>query len=162
MEVRIRVAIHSDVATLTTIAFAAKRTWNYPEEYYQIWNDELTITEQYIDENAVFVALVDEVVVGFVSIVHLPEEKQFGLVKVSAGYWMDHLFVDPGFQYNGIGKRLMDKAINYCKGQGIINLKIFVDPNATGFYEKIGAKFLEDSPSSIKGRFIPIYVLEIK
>jgi hypothetical protein len=36
-------------------------------------------------------------------------------------------------------------------------LKIFVDPHATGFYEKMGAKFNENSPSSIEGREVPVY-----
>ena len=36
-------------------------------------------------------------------------------------------------------------------------LNIFVDPNAEGFYVKMGAKFVRTSKSSIPDRTIPIY-----
>jgi hypothetical protein len=32
---------------LTEIAFSAKKYWNYPNEYYEIWKNELTINEEY-------------------------------------------------------------------------------------------------------------------
>ena len=159
MKVSFRNALTKDCNRLTEIAFASKRTWNYPEEYFEIWKDELTIPEKYIRNNEVIVALVNELIVGFVSVVYLREDMQFGQVKVSGGYWMDHLFIDPDFQHKGIGKRLMDKAINYCKSKGVTHLKIFVDPNATGFYEKVGAVFLENSPSSIERRTVHVYQL---
>lgn len=162
MELSFRNALTNDASRLTEIAFAAKRTWNYPEEYYQIWKDELTITERYVEENEVFIASLDKVVMGFVSIVCVPAATMFGHVEVSAGYWMDHLFIDPGFQQLGIGRLLVNQAMNYCKEQQIACLKIFVDPNAKVFYEKMGATFLKDSPSSIKRRRIPVYLLEIK
>ena len=54
--ITIREAIIGEARLLTKIAFAAKRTWDYPEEYMIIWKDELTITDDYIDENIVFVA----------------------------------------------------------------------------------------------------------
>ncbi|MBN2805477.1 MAG: GNAT family N-acetyltransferase [Prolixibacteraceae bacterium] len=157
-----RNALTNDAERLTEIAFAAKRTWNYPEEYFNIWNDELTITEKYIDDNVVLVAEEDELVVGFVSLVQVPVDKQFGNVKVAAGYWMDHLFVDPNFQHREIGFRLVGVIKQFCRNQGIESLMIFVDPHAIGFYEKVGARFVENSSSSIVGREIPVYRLDIK
>jgi hypothetical protein len=40
---------------LTKISFAAKGYWNYPEAYFEIWKDELTIGSDYVQENDVFV-----------------------------------------------------------------------------------------------------------
>ena len=48
MEISIRRALPTDALFLTSISFGAKRYWNYPEEYYEIWHDELTITKDYI------------------------------------------------------------------------------------------------------------------
>lgn len=157
-----RNALTNDAERLTEIAFAAKRTWNYPEEYFAIWRGELTISEMYINENVVLVAEEDELLVGFVTLVHVPEDVQFGNVKVEAAYWMDHLFVDPNFQHRGIGSNLVDVIKQFCRNQGIESLMIFVDPNAIGFYEKVGARFDKSSPSSIVGREIPVYRLDIK
>lgn len=160
MNLSFRNALTNDAERLTEIAFAAKRIWNYPDEYFTIWKDELTITEKYIDENVVFVAKEIELIVGFVSMVFLPQEKQFGNVKVAAGYWMDHLFVDPNFQHRGIGFNLVEAIKLFCREHRIDSLKIFVDPNAKGFYELVGAKFVENSPSSIDGREIPVFLLD--
>ncbi len=32
-----------------------KNYWNYPDEYYEIWKKELTITQDYISKNDVYV-----------------------------------------------------------------------------------------------------------
>lgn len=64
--------IESDI--LTSISFVSKRYWNYPEEYLNIWEKELTITPKYIHENIVFVAEVDDMVVGYFSIVEIKED----------------------------------------------------------------------------------------
>jgi len=42
-EIQIIEAQEEDCESLTTIAFAAKRHWQYPESYYELWEDELTI-----------------------------------------------------------------------------------------------------------------------
>jgi maltose O-acetyltransferase len=51
----------------------------------------------------------------------------------------------------------MKHALNYCEENWIDELRIFVDPNADVFYEKMGATFIENSPSSIEGRDISVY-----
>ncbi|MFA9390749.1 MAG: hypothetical protein ACERKD_13130 [Prolixibacteraceae bacterium] len=55
MELSFRNALTNEAGRLTEIAYSAKRTWNYPESYFTIWKDELTISEKYIEENKVFV-----------------------------------------------------------------------------------------------------------
>jgi len=52
-------------------------------------------------------------------------------------------------------------ALTYCEENWIDEIMVFVDPNAMGFYEKIGGTFFEKSPSSIAGRDIPVYVFKI-
>lgn len=160
MTLSFRNALTNDANRLTEIAFAAKRTWDYPEEYFEVWKDELTITEKYIENNIVFVAEEGREIAGFVSIVFMPEAKMFGQVFVDAGHWMDHLFIDPNFQHKGIGIKLVETANQFCNEQGISTLRIFVDPNAVGFYEKVGARFVRNSQSSIAGRQIPVYQLD--
>lgn len=157
MSENIRFALPDETEILTEIAFAAKRTWSYPEEYYEIWKDELSITKDYINNNIVFVAEKGKQVVGFYSIVVIQNDFIAGNVLVKKGFWMEHLFVKPSFQKKGIGRKLMKHALDYCEENWMDELKIFVDPHATGFYEKMGATFIENSPSSIEGRKVPVY-----
>jgi maltose O-acetyltransferase len=157
MNENIRIALPGEAGILTEIAFAAKRTWQYPESYFEIWKDELTITKDYINSNIVFVAESDSQVVGFYSIVVIQNDFVSGNVMVKKGFWLEHLFIKPSFQKKGIGRMLLEHALNYCEENWIDDLKIFVDPHATGFYDKMGAKFLENSSSSIEGRKIPVY-----
>jgi maltose O-acetyltransferase len=160
MNGKIRKAYSEEANQLTEIAFAAKRTWNYPEHYFEIWTGELTITKGYIDQNIVFVYEKEEQVVGFYSIVSVIDDFWAGNVLVKKGYWLEHLFIIPSYQHKGIGRILTDHLVTYCLENQIDELRIFVDPNAVGFYEKIGAMFIEKSPSSIEGREIPVYSLK--
>jgi len=160
-DIRIELALPSDCIRLTTIAFAAKRHWNYPDEYFNIWRDELTVTEDYIDKNLVFMAIYDEEIIGFGSVVVVENSFFTGEVFVEAGYWLDHLFIDPCFLSRGIGTKLLDYTRRLCSEKGVSKLLIFTDPHATGFYEKSGAVFLYDSLTSIPGRKIPVYWLSL-
>ena len=150
-----------DAETLTRIAFKAKRFWNYPEEYFEIWRDELTLSSEYILKNSVFVAYENKHIIGFYSIVYNTENFYSGKVLVEKGFWLEHIFVLPDHHQNGVGKELIKHAINYSKKNGINSLKIFVDPFAEGFYKKMKATFKYMSPSSIKDREIPVYELFI-
>ncbi len=160
-DIRIELAVPSDCIRLTAIAFAAKRHWNYPEEYFDIWRNELTITKDYIDKNLVFVAICDEEVIGFGAIVVVESAFLAGEVFVEEGYWLDHLFIDPCFLYQGIGTKLIDYATKFCSKKGVSKLLIFTDPHAVAFYEKSGAVFLYDSLTSIRERKIPVYCLSL-
>jgi len=51
----IRPAIPEDADTLTVISFASKSVWQYPEAYFDVWRDELTVTPDYIRQHQVFV-----------------------------------------------------------------------------------------------------------
>jgi maltose O-acetyltransferase len=161
MNEKIRIALPAEAETLTKIAFAAKQTWDYPEIYFEIWKDELTITKDYINDNIVFVAENEEQVVGFYSIVAVANDFMAGNVLVKKGFWLEHLFIEPSFQHKGFGHMLMEHALNYCEENWIDEIRIFVDPYAVGFYEKMGATFIENSPSSIQGREIPVYWFKI-
>lgn len=146
-----------DSETLTAIAFSAKRHWKYPSAYYETWKDELTITPQYISDNRVCSAIYKGTIVGFYSIVENHADFYSGEVFVAKGIWLEHLFILPEYHKLGIGGLLMDhlKAALILEGKN--RVYIFVDPFASGFYNKLGAKFLYESKSSIPNRLIPVY-----
>ena len=147
---------------LTEIAFSGKRHWGYPEEYYEIWETELTITEDYLKNNVVKIILENDIIKGFYSICYNEDEKHVGETFIEKGYWLDFMFLDEKFIGNGLGKIMFNDSINEIKNNGGTNFYIFSDPNAQGFYKKMGCKFIRESKSSIKNRTIPIYKYEIK
>ncbi len=155
--VDIQPAVSSEAQMLTDIAFAAKRYWDYPQSYFDIWTDELTITPEYIKKNKVFTVKIDNRIVGFCSIREVEEDSYIGEIFVNKGFWLDHLFIDPEYIGMGVGNQLMDYVNFYCKDRRISNLFIFSDPFAKGFYDKVGAKYVRESPSSIPGRTLPVY-----
>ncbi|MBK8807941.1 MAG: GNAT family N-acetyltransferase [Bacteroidales bacterium] len=155
----IRKAELHEASVLTEIAFAAKRHWKYPESYYEIWKDELTITQEYITSNIVYVAVFENIVVGFYSIVENKEAFWAGEVYVEKAFWLEHVFILPEYHKKGIGTELIKHTLNVMHDNAIPECLIFVDPFATGFYEKVGARFIRNSKSSIKGREIPVFAL---
>lgn len=153
--------IEEDVV-LSHIALEAKRHWNYPESYFKIWEKELLITQEYISSNVVYVAIVENKVIGFYSIIKIDEDFMADEVLVKKGYWLEHIFILPGFHKKGIGTKLMKHAISYCRDNDIDKLQVFVEPYSVGFYDKIGGEYVSDSPSSIKDRDVPLYEINIK
>lgn len=143
-------ATEADHTRLTEIAFAAKRHWNYPEEYYAVWWDELTITPEYIAQHEVYLAANEKTIAGFYSIIVCEHEP-----------FLDHIFIDPAYHHQGIGSMLIQHAIKMQQAKGIKRIKVYVDPYASRFYDKIGARQIDIVPSNIKGRNIPIYQLEL-
>jgi maltose O-acetyltransferase len=151
-----------DSELLTDISFAAKKHWKYPDNYYDLWRDELTITKEYINRNIVFKALYQDAVIGFYSIIENDSDFYAGETFVKKGFWLEHLFIKPEFHKQGIGMLLINHAKQVSKDMGISDLLIFVDPYAKGFYDKVGADYLYDSKSSIPGRIIPVYSFAIQ
>jgi GNAT superfamily N-acetyltransferase len=157
----IRKASVSDSPILTSIAFEAKRTWNYPDHYFETWKNELTISEEYIQAKIVYCIEFNSVYAGFYSLVFNPTDQFFGDVFVEQGWWLDHMFIVPQYQKMGIGTLFMEHLKTICSEMGTTVIRIFVDPNAAGFYEKMGSVKIRSSKSSIPGREIPVYQLHM-
>lgn len=161
MQIVIREALVSDSEILTQISFASKRHWNYPEHYFDSWKDELTITPAYIENNRVYVAEANGQIVGYFSLVEIKSDFWIGKVFVSKGFWLEHIFILPEYIGKNIGTKLVDVLKVKCSEININKVKIFSDPNAKGFYNKLGACYLGESPSSIEGRTVSLYELDI-
>lgn len=162
MSIVIRRAVPAECGALTVISFAAKQYWQYPKEYYTIWRDELTITGQYISDNLVYAAVLDGTIAGYFAIVEVGDDFMSGKVLVQHGYWLEHIFISPAHMYKGIGTQLMQFAAYLCSEKNIPCLHIFSDPYAKGFYDKLGATYLGESPSSIEGRTVSLYRYDIE
>ena len=157
----IRPAEVADSEKLTEISFASKRYWQYPESYMQIWKDELTLSREYIAENDVWVYERDGLSEAYYSIVRLEHDKDFDGYCLQKGYWLEHMFVNPGLIGCGIGTRLFDHIKAVYGNRSIREIYVLADPHARGFYEKMGLKYGGEFPSSIPGRTTPLMVIHL-
>lgn len=157
----IRSALNSDHKTLTAISFSSKEYWKYPSEYLDIWSNELTITEDYISKNFVYVVESGNSPIAYYSVVFLEKPIEISDVEISNGYWLEHMFVLPRFIGNTVGSRMISHIKDLCEKQQITVLKVLADPNSKVFYEKIGFEYLRDIPSTIPNRTTPELILKI-
>lgn len=143
----IRRARAEDAGTLTTIAFAAKRHWNYPEAWIRHWQGALTVAPDYVIENPTFVATVDGELVGFCAVQFEPGEAV-----------LDHLWVLPAFMGRGVGRALFRHAEDVARAGGAVRIKIVGDPHAGPFYARMGATLYGREPANMNGeeRFLPL------
>jgi GNAT superfamily N-acetyltransferase len=114
--------------TLTEIAHAAKRHWGYPENWIESWRDVLTMRPEFIAANISYCAIQDDRPVGF-----------YVLTNEDDGIHLDHLWILPQAMHRGIGRVLFEHAVEQAKLAGCTCIKIEADPNAEGFYQRMGA-----------------------
>jgi GNAT superfamily N-acetyltransferase len=149
MQLRIEKAGREAHLALTEIAHAAKRHWGYPERWMQLWRDTLTITPDYIADNEVYLARAGEQVVGF-----------YALLGSGAKLTLDHLWLVPSQIGAGIGRKLFDHAITTARRLGAAEVEVEADPNATGFYERMGATRVGENVYEMDGqpRILPLLI----
>jgi GNAT superfamily N-acetyltransferase len=146
----IRAGVPRDAGALTTIALAAKRYWGYPEEWLRLWQQDLVVTERYIQTNPVYVAEAGDEPIGFVGLDMCPQREE-----------VDHMWVLPQWMGKGIGRRLMQHALTYCGDAGVGSLRVTSDPHVTKFYSGLGAVYEGEVPSSPAPRTIPLLRFDI-
>ena len=146
----IRKAKPEDAEKLSQIAFAAKSYWKYPEKWLNSWKDDLTITPEIIVENEVFVMTEKSKIIGFY---------ELKIDKTMAA--LEHLWINPANIGSGIGRKLFVHALEKAVSLNVEILNIVSDPNAEGFYEKMGAKRIGDVVSEVEGneRILPLMQL---
>ena len=62
------------------------------------------------------------------------------LTTESDGMHLDHLWIAPHAMGRGIGRALFEHAVEQARRLGHQTLKIEADPNAEGFYTRMGAR----------------------
>ena len=96
----------------------------------------------------VYVAISDDEVIGFVSVIKLPESKLGKDGEINA------IYIRPQWQRCGIGKRMMHKAARSLQEMGCHGCVIWViDGNspARNFYEELGGEILIEQDFSWDG-----------
>jgi GNAT superfamily N-acetyltransferase len=130
-----------DADALTRIAFAAKRYWGYPESWIQHWRDSLTITREFVRNNGVYAAVSGGGPCAF-----------YALTGAGGELELEHLWVSPGWIGSGVGRLLFEHAMREAARRGASALAIEADPNAEGFYLRMGARHVGENVYEIEGQ----------
>lgn len=125
--ITIRPVDPNEADALTRIAIAAKRHWDYPERWMEIWTPQLTFSPEYFETNESWVAEQDGILVAF-----------YTLQERDGKAWIENMWVLPGHMGKGVGKWLFLHALKLAHRRGYRTLRLEADPNAIGFYEKMG------------------------
>lgn len=129
------------------IALAAKRYWGYPERWIEIWTPQLTFHANYFESHESWTAVVDDKPIAF-----------YTLLDQDDVAWIENLWVTPEWIGKGIGKRLFFHALELARRRGYKILRLEADPNALGFYQRMGMHVIGERWSKLEGqpRILPI------
>jgi ribosomal protein S18 acetylase RimI-like enzyme len=137
---------------LSRIALASKAHWGYPQRWLDIWAPQLTFSPQYFEENEGWVAVQEDRPIGFYTL---------QVEKGTAS--LENLWVLPEFIGKGIGKMLFLHAVGLCRQRGYEGLQLEADPNAAGFYGKMGMCRIGEHRYEVDGqpRILPIMEMKL-
>lgn len=141
MDIQIRRAQPEEAAALTEIAHAAKRHWGYPENWIEHWKDDLTITPDFITTNEMYVAINGEEIAGCCALVMRDSLAE-----------LEHMWIRPEHMGNGVGRALFNKIVARAMAFDAKAVELSADPNAEGFYKRMGATRIGEVRSEIEGQ----------
>ena len=148
--IEIRRAEPQEHETLTAIAHASKRYWGYPEEWIELWSDQLTFAKDDIASSETWCAVLEHKIVGVYALELDEREAEID------GFW-----VLPGFMGKGVGRRLFEHLIETARRRGAGKIRIEADPHAADFYQKLGATRVGDVDSTPGNRTLPLLYVDL-
>jgi N-acetylglutamate synthase-like GNAT family acetyltransferase len=143
---KIEKANTNDNIILTEITKKSKAYWGYSKEQILKWNDNLTISKEYIDSNNTFKLSNENKIIGYYSYIIYKEN----YVK------LDNLFLLPDCIGKGFGYFLITDFLNRIKNESFEKIILHSEPNAENFYLKFGFRKIGEFETLIKNRFMPI------
>jgi len=149
--VTLRPARPEDGERLSEIAIAAKSHWGYEEEAVRSWAAQGDFSPAGLAAKIFLVADEEARAVGFASLIPRGE------VAV-----LDDLWIDPAWIGRGVGSQLFGACASRARELGATRLEWEAEPNAVGFYVKMGGRYVRDSEQTPFGRVIPVMELDLK
>ena len=153
MGLLIRSATPDDAAQLTSLARRAKAHWGYPGPWLAAWAPQLTIAPEYVTQHAVLVAEVDGRLGGMCA-----------LEDDGSAWSLAQVWVEPAYLGRGIGRALVERALALVQAVRPGRVVAVADPNAAGFYRRLGAREVSAAPAPMPGapdRVLPVFEFEV-
>lgn len=152
MELTFHKAERNDCKKLTDIAITSKRNWGYTDNQMKLWEDELIIKPDYINQNIVYKIFAENDLIGFYSIKFNSDYNS---------YELEHLWLLPEFTQKGFGRAIFNNVIENLNQINQSSFIVISEPNSNKFYEKMGGKFINKIESKIKNRYLSVYKFDI-
>ena len=159
MNLKIRKARPSESEIISSLALCSKAYWGYSAKFMDACREELTYSQEDIQNNYFFVAEIDKtngdshldsLLIGFYAL------EVFSSTEIQ----LEALFIQPSYINQGYGKKLLEHAKVTASNLGSKVMKIQGDPNAKNFYLKVGGKLTgEIESTSIPDRYLPTFVI---
>ena len=146
--VTIRPARRSEWELLREIAFRAKSHWGYDAETVRSWAARMDLGRE--PNREVYVAQLNGQPIGWSS-----------LIPKGEAAWLDDLWIEPAWMGKGAGARLFRHAADRARQLGASRLEWEAEPNAIGFYEKMGGQYLRETEPNEWGRRLAIMGLTL-
>lgn len=141
----IRRARPEEADALMALARRSKAHWGYDAEFMELVSEAMTLSAADVTAHEVWVLEDDSArVVGFHRVI------------VGEPAELEDMWVEPDAMGAGFGRRLFEHAVAVARSAGASALELDADPNAVGFYERMGMVRLGETPSTlIPGRALP-------
>lgn len=148
--VTIRTAKPSEGERLREIAEAAKAYWGYDPEVVRRWAAAGDFSKEGLSSKEVFVAEAAGRAIGWAA-----------LIAKGEAVWLDDMWVEPEWIGKGVGSLLFRRAVERATTLGGTTMEWEAEPNAVGFYERVGGRYLRDSEPSEWGRVLPVMGVDL-
>jgi GNAT superfamily N-acetyltransferase len=150
-DLRFRPARADEAELLTDLSLRSKASWGYDAGFLARCRAVMTVRARNIKSHPHYVAELDGRVVGF-----------YGFEPEIDGVCLDYLFVEADLVGRGIGRALWRHAVDTARGLAHPALIVVSDPNAEGFYLKMGCRRIGTRSSGLEnGRQLPLLRLAL-
>lgn len=144
---KIRPASPDEGWRLRELEIASKAYWGYPNEFMEQFAKVISMTPDYVRNHEVWVVEEAGQIAGF-----------YGLIHHGDSCELDHLWLLPPYIGKGLGRQLFGHALQRARVAGAIRVEWRADPNATGFYKRMGGRYVR-TETGLLGT--PIEVLSV-
>ena len=117
----------------------------------RLWEADLTLTPEFVAGHPVYCVTQHRTILGF-----------YALSGEDATRELEHMWVDPSHIGAGLGRLLFSHLLGHLRRKGVARLVIASDPNAEGFYRRLGARRVGAVSSRPAGRRLPLLVFRLQ
>lgn len=135
---------------LREITAAAKGFWGYPPAQVEAWAAELDLSPARLRGSEAVVAEIHGRAIGWAEV-----------LSPNAGVAvLEHLWVEPGSMRGGVGSELFRHAAERARALGAAVMEWEAEPNALGFYAKMGGRRVRTATSEW-GRELAVMAVDL-
>jgi GNAT superfamily N-acetyltransferase len=113
-----------------------------PDRPWSVWLGEIQESAQVGAFPCTLVALVQDDLVGFVTLIQIPER-----ARVRGGVWLITLYVKPAYRRRGVGTALIDRCVEIARDMDYDALYLWTESSdLTAYYTRRGWQLIGTDP----------------